>query len=956
MNTLDFLQRVLPSDGYYVAVAIKNKKVLLHRFVDNIVSLETVVDGISAGGGNAYFAVASFVTNTGGRKQDNVHSLKSLYLDIDCGVDKPYLTQRDGLKALSTFVKETQLPTPMIVSSGNGLHAYWILDRELPRDEWQPLADALKNATQQLKFEVDPVVPADSARILRPVGTINTKGGELVTSLLAKDETHNVEYIDRILSPYRVNQIKIRPPSAQFTPLIDLSTKTEFPPTSTTAVVDKCQQIRWGVENQKKVQEPFWYALLGIAAYCEDPEATAVAWSKDHPEYSYDKTVAKLEHWKASVSGPTTCNKFQELRSSGCDKCKFKGSITTPCSIGVTYKSVEIDPSAPDEVAHLTPLPRAYKRASDGGIKQTIDSTDVDICPFDLYPVGYGRDEALGYETVRYRWNRPHAGWQPLVFRQAYLADGSREFASAIADQGIVLLHKHQTEKFQMLLRTYMDELRKMKAMTNIHTSMGWKDDRSQFLIGDTLFRRHDDGSVSEEVVSISQTSNRAAPTMYGVSGTLEEATNFTSIIDKGRLPIQGWAMMIGLAAPMFEFTGIKGLTINLYGPSGSGKSLAQLMIQSLWGNPDMLHYASKFTHNALYARMGLCNNLPMTIDEATTMAAKDIGDFLYDVSQGREKARLTRTAEERNARTWRLPCITSANKSLNASLISTGLETDAQMMRLFEITVTPHPLFEKSTDAGQRIYNFVSVHYGTIGRAFIRKLLEIGAEDLATIIDNHKAEFTKKYNCKFEGTERFWEQSVILADLAGKLACEWGLFKFDYTKCTNAVLSQMGSIRKNVQENITDSFDLIAEYLNAHSGSSITATHTGGSKVYVDTTRLPRGDVRIRFDLYRPSHSDPYERGVVLLDKAHFKRWLSNNGADMRTVMKDIIAANADATPKIGKAYLAKDSSIKLGQTYVIGVSLQHPRLVGILTDKDDNAINNDLAGLTVLQGGRAD
>jgi hypothetical protein len=71
---------------------------------------------------------------------------------------------------------------------------------------------------------------------------------------------------------------------------------------------------------------------------------------------------------------------------------------------------------------------------------------------------------------------------------------------------------------------------------------------------------------------------------------------------------------------------------------------------------------------------------------------------------------------------------------------------------------------------------------------------------------------------------------------------------------------------------------------------------------------------------------------------------------------MKDIIAANADATPKIGKAYLAKDSSIKLGQTYVIGVSLQHPRLVGILTDKDDAVIEADLAGLTIIKGGKAD
>jgi hypothetical protein len=46
-------------------------------------------------------------------------------------------------------------------------------------------------------------------------------------------------------------------------------------------------------------------------------------------------------------------------------------------------------------------------------------------------------------------------------------------------------------------------------------------------------------------------------------------------------------------------------------------------------------------------------------------------------------------------------------------------------------------------------------------------------------------------------------------------------------------------------------------------------------------------------------------------------------------------------ATPKSNKAYLGKDSPIKLGQSYVIGVNLTHPRLQGILSDADQ-AIEN--------------
>jgi hypothetical protein len=952
MNTLDFLRRVLPSQGPYVALAIKDKKVR-QQFVDSIEDLDTVVNKISAAGLNAYYAVASFITKDNGRKQDNVGSLKSLYLDIDCGEDKPYKTQRDGVAALVRFVKESKLPKPLIVSSGNGLHAYWVLDRELTKNEWQPLADALKNATQQLKFDVDPSVPADSARVLRPIGTVNTKGGEIVNGLLINEETHNVEHIDNLLQPYRTSSIRVIPPKPH-TPLVDLSTKTEFAPTNHIIVADKCQQVQWAITHQNKVSEPLWYALIGVAAHCENPEQVAVEWSQGHPDYDYDKTIAKLEHWKKSTTGPTTCSKFKDLRPSGCDKCRFK-TIKSPCLLGIQYQSVDVAADAPDEVVHVVPLPRGYKRA-DSGIKLNIDGTDIDVCPFDIYPVSYGRDETLGFETVRFKWNRQHVGWQPLSFRQAFLADGSLEFAKTIADQGIVLLNKNVTEKFQMFLRGYMNELRKIRTMTNLHASMGWKENHTQFLIGDTIFRRDVDGTVSEEQVTVAQTSNRTATELYTTAGDLEKYINFTSVIDKAKLPIQGWAMLIGMAAPLFEFTGIKGITINLYGPSGSGKSLAQLMLQSVWGNPDALHYASKFTQNALYARMGLYNNLPMTIDETTTMAAKDIGEFLYDVSQGKEKARLARTTEERQSKTWRLPCVTSSNKSMSSMLMSSGLESDAQMMRLFEVTVHSHPLFVADTEAGKRIHTFVTTNYGLLGREIIRKLMEYSADELKLIIEAHRIEFMQKYQCKFVGSERFWEQTIILADLIGKLAIEWGLIRFDYTKCTETVVRQLGMVRKNVQDNATDTFDLITEYLNDNSDTSVTAMHTSGSKVYVDTTRLPRSDVRIRYDLFRKTHSDPFEKGVVLLDRAHFKRWLATNGADIRNVLQDIVAAGVDATPNIKKAYLAKDTSIKLGQTYVVGINLKHPRLEGILTDKDDAVIEADLAGLTVIKGGKAD
>ena len=71
------------------------------------------------------------------------------------------------------------------------------------------------------------------------------------------------------------------------------------------------------------------------------------------------------------------------------------------------------------------------------------------------------------------------------------------------------------------------------------------------------------------------------------------------------------------------------------------------------------------------------------------------------------------------------------------------------------------------------------------------------------------------------------------------------------------------------------------------------------------------------------------------MLDRTNFRKWLSSRGADYKTFMQELTEEGIVATPKSQKAYLGKDSPIKLGQTYVVGVNLNHPRLQGIL-DKE--------------------
>lgn len=949
MDTTTFLTKVLPPEGVYVSAQLTPRG-MIHRFYNSVEDLAIAVQSASQRGGNMYYAVSSMQDNSE-RSQRNTHRTQTLFIDVDCGPGKPYPTWKDGLIALGRFVTDMRLPKPMIVHSGNGLHAYWVLAEALPPAQWAPLGLALKAAAVAKDFAIDKSVPGDSARLLRPVGTINPKGGSEVR-LLVDAPAVDADMLRTALSGYvtdvgiSVNIINTVGSSTRKSMLAQaLTIESEFPDAHPDVVASKCQQIKWGVENQPEVSEPFWYAMLGVAAYCIDAENTAVAWSDKHPEFERSRTLRKMEQWKQSVSGPATCKKFLEERPAGCKGCKFAGKITAPTQIGAQFSTIEISETAPDKVGATVPLPRTYKRTA-SGIKQTVDGTDIDVCPFDIYPVGYGRDEALGFETVRYHWDRKHAGWQELSLRQAYLTDTRlREFTTAIADQGIVLKTEKQTAGFQFMLRSYMDKLREMRAMTNLYNSMGWKDDYKQFVHGNRLFRKLDDGTVVEENITLSSSSQRLGGDLYGTAGSERGWIDFTSLLQAANMPAQMFALGFSLATPMIDLTGLNGLTLSLCGQTGTGKSLAQLWQQSIWGDPQKLHFAAKFTMNSLYNRLGFYCNLPMTIDEATVVSDKEVGDFLYMVTQGRDKTRLTRSAEERETKRWATGVTISTNIAWATKLAAMSNATDAQIMRLLEVTVGPHPVFADGTTGGRKIFQFITNNYGWVGPRFIKYLLAMGPVAIKEMIDEAVRTFPQRYPAEFSGEERYWEIAIVLTDLALRIAEEQGWIRFNPSVAIHWVLEQTGTVRKNIVADKMDSFDVLSEYLSDNTRLALTVMHTANQPPTPLFSRMPQGEVRIRYDVRRNQPTGLFDHGTVMLDRTHFRSWLAARHVDYRQLVRDLEAENIIIPVKNDKAYLGKGTDIKMGQSYVIQINLCHARLRGIL-DAADQAFDAQLLG----------
>ena len=270
MDTKKFLNALLGRTGAYCAVGIKNGRAV-QRFYPTIDALADAAEQLDAQGYDAYFALATF-GDTSSRKADNVVSLKSLFLDLDCGADKPYPTQLDAIKALQEFCRTLRLPKPsIIVNSGRGVHVYWVLDRECGRDEWLPVAERLKAACAQEGLDADVNVTADAARILRVPNTHNYKDDPPRAVQVFRDTgtVHSLEAISSAFPEYLIPVVQVRDYSAEdqqdMQAVLGNYTKSVRRLIERTINGSGCAQIKKAVEQPDELSYPEWLHVLSIA-------------------------------------------------------------------------------------------------------------------------------------------------------------------------------------------------------------------------------------------------------------------------------------------------------------------------------------------------------------------------------------------------------------------------------------------------------------------------------------------------------------------------------------------------------------------------------------------------------------------------------------------------------------------------------------------------------------------
>jgi hypothetical protein len=335
---LGFLTEVLPSMGNYALWTKGDKQ---HYWFESVADLMAGVNARLDQQG-VYFATAAFNEiavangNKGARTQANIAFLKALRLDLDAGIKKlekhgpgaVYVTQQDALDSLESAV-QAGLPAPsLVVSSGEGLHVYWVLDADAKPGEWQPVAESLSKAAEHLGIKQDYSVTTDSARILRPVGTLH-ENGQRVRVLKRTGNAYALRNLGERLNLLAPLDSVPNFPNRLFDTSVNADMrepKREDKRDRDPGLISKeCPMLRDFLAG-KVTSEPEWRGVAGVLKYCTGGEQLWHDGSAHDPRYDRREAQSKWDGWTAP---PTKCGAAPQ-----CGNCKHRGSITSPVQLG----------------------------------------------------------------------------------------------------------------------------------------------------------------------------------------------------------------------------------------------------------------------------------------------------------------------------------------------------------------------------------------------------------------------------------------------------------------------------------------------------------------------------------------------------------------------------------------------------------------------------------------------
>ena len=825
MDTLDFLKTILPEHGiHYLALFKEGYKFPAHKVYTDLETMAVAIDKMAKSNQlSVYHACASYekavIEIEDGEKvkrkyriPENWSRAKAFWVDIDCGQEKfdkgdGYLTKRDACKAVFDFAGTIGWPRPMVVDSGNGMHAYWPLTKDISHEKWVKLATALKATLKHCGVIADPTRTADFASILRPAGSVNRKNGDAKPVIVKSPGTPTepgtlATALQKFIADNDVKLVRETPKREYQNLNSDLNSDLtghlpQYPdlPVNPDLVADKCEQVSLMRATQGDVSYEHWRGVIGILKHCVDGEVLAESWSsrRDETGHSQLDWDIRYESWTA---GPTTCEFFQGCNPSGCEGCQFKGKIKTPLVLGrempVNEETVEevVTEEGSTVEAEIPAIIDGYTWSNGVMARMLRDKEDV-LQPHIFsnilfYPTSRIRTEEGTYR-IGIRMHLPNKKVRDFDMPTEAMASQTDMLRSLAKYELLQSNNKDAGNHMSAYLRDQLEQLKRNVEEVNTLTHFGWRDDMSGFLLGDRLY--HKDGTTRKVLAGGGAGKfKQSLPEPRGTVAKYASALNF--MYNREGMEHWQYAICSGFGSVLSPFGEdlYRGLLVALHGgASGKGKTTACYASMYAFGNADALALKSDegFTQNALWAYLGTYKNVPVLLDEMTNMDGPTLSRAAYGVSTGQEKVRLTAKGGVvgfATTHTWCMSPFVTGNIDFHGLLAAHQANSQAEAVRLIQISIDRYPVVaidadpQREAELVQQAVDTMKANSGHAGEMMI-KYIVTHQRQVADMVRDTMNDLAKH----LPGTKyRFYRNHAACTLVAAGIAKQLEIIDFD--------------------------------------------------------------------------------------------------------------------------------------------------------------------------------
>lgn len=916
-----WLESMLPSEGHICLLGLDKSKPPKQLFFETVDDAVEGVEQLLSERRNVYFGCGRY-TNNQSRTQANVSALKTFFLDLDIKNEVGHPDKEACMVELRKFCKTMSLPKPTIVDSGTGYHVYWVLDAPVRREEWAPVARALRDACAQNGFKVDPAVPADSARVLRIPSTYNFKHDPPAeVEVLYESSPITLEFFKDKLSAYLIafDPASVAPSAKRDGPTkaLDPNVETWF-----RVILKKdpsCAQLVRAVEEAATLDEPSWRAALSIAINCEDRDRAIEAVSAGHPDYTFESALKKAQ----ATKGPYTCEVFSGINPSLCQNCPHWGKIKSPITLGhrlavaeVTQEQIDAanDPEKLLTSTVMPPLPWPYARGLNGGIyrytgtkteetyegaREDVENSDESfqlVFEYDFYVVDRIDDDAKG-ETIAMRAHFPNDGIRNFSVPLSAIS-AKDKFREEMCHHGMVLFKSKQVEDVMQYVGRWVRDLQIRRAATKSVYQFGWTRDMEGIVIGGTEY------TATGSRYSPPNEATAQFADFLRTSGKLEDWTKLANFYNRPELIKYQFVLCSGFGSLLFPLTGTDGgLLLSLESAqSGHGKSYIAYMVNSIYGHPKSVVLGAKSTDNAIISRLGVWNSLPVHIDEVTKWHPERMADFVYAFNNGIGKARMRSDVnmERINKTTWRNISLMTSNTLVYTALSQTKALPLGEMMRVLPIRFS-EPLTTSQEEA-DAVFAKLEKTYGVAGPAFAQRLLA-NLDEVQDAIRAARPRYAAAIG--FQHPHRFWLAGIVSTMVAAMFLKKWGILDLDLAALDRwlidycrSLLSEVQTVEATASDGNTILGDLLAESFN----STVVATKpTSGSLTALVTPKT--GQLNVRIDIDTPE---------AFIRSTYFRDFCKRHGHDPGLVVESLKKQGVDVAHTTAR--LAAGTTLETG------------------------------------------